>query len=367
MSDDRYLLLFPGEEGTPLDGWLRIDAQGVAARGRDLPPPAEADVAERIVAVVPGPDVAVHWAELRNLSNAQAAAAARLIAADAVMQPADRLHVAVGPADETGQRPMAIVEKRRMTEWLTGLQALSLDPDHVVPETLLIPPPPDGAVRWARGGLHLVRGQRVAFAAEPAIAEMVAPAPLADIGEDAVERGLPAVLGALPIDLRQGAFARHKPWTIDWKLLRRLVLMTAGVFLLAFLIQLVLILRYTVAADRLEGEIAVIARKALPRAERIANAPAQLAERLAALRGGGRGFSATAAGVFAAVRDVPGIELTDLRYDTDGALRLTATANAASDIAALQQRIEAQGFTVGSGPVQAGGARQSAELTVRAR
>lgn len=367
MTDDRYLLLFPGDEGTPLGGWLRVDDRGVTARGQDLPPPPADDAPERIVAVAPGPDVAVHWADLPNLSQAQAQAAARLIAAEAVMEPIERLHVAVGRADADGQRALAVVNSGRMAGWLAGLQGLALDPDHVVPETLLIPPPADGTVRWARGGLHLVRGPRIAFAAEPAIADMAVAPPVADIDEAAIEGGLAEALRALPVDLRQGVFARHKPWTVDWKLLRRLALMTGGVLLFAFLIQIVLILRYTVAADRLESEVAIVARKALPRAERIANAPAQLAERLADLRGGGRGFSGTAASAFAAVRDVPGIELTALRYDTDGTLRLTATANAASDLASLQQRIEAQGFAVSSGPVQAGGARQMAELTVRAR
>ncbi|WP_010127285.1 type II secretion system protein GspL [Sphingomonas sp. KC8] len=366
MSDDRFLLLFPGDAGAPLGGWLRVANGAIVSRGHDVPT-IEGGGDEQVVAVAPGADVAVHWVELPGLSQAQAAAAARLLAVDATAEPIDHLHVAVGDADDDGHRAVAIVSSVRMTEWITGLQSFALDPDHVVPETLLIPAGSDGLRRWAHGDMHLVRGNRVAFAAEPDIAEAVLDEGAVDIDDAAVEAGLPAALASIPVDLRQGAFRKRRPWTIDWKLFRRLAWMAAALLVLTMLIQTVLILRYTVAADDLERDVTIIARKALPRAERIANAPAQLAERLADLRGGGRGFSATAAGLFAAVRDTANVEVSALRYDRDGSLRATVGAGAQSDIAALQQRIEAQGFTASATAARSGGGRQIAELTVRGR
>ncbi|WP_380877375.1 type II secretion system protein L [Sphingomonas sp. DBB INV C78] len=365
MSDDRYLLLFPGDEGEPLGGWLRVADGQVVARGHDVPAIGEGDADERIVAVAPGPDVAVHWVDLPDLSQAQAVAAARLLAADVTAEPLDQLHVAVGPAADDGWRAMALVSGARMASWVAGLQSLALDPDSVVPETLLIPANAAHARRWARGDLHLVRGERMAFAAEAGVADVLVEGPSVEIDDAAVEAGLAEALATVPVDLRQGSFAKRRPWAIDWKLVQRLAWMTLGLFLLAMAINAALILRYTVAADALENEVELIARKALPRAERINNAPAQLSERLAELRGAGRGFGATAAALFAAVRDTANVELTALRYDRDGSVRATVSASSAGDIAALQQRISAHGFTANAGDARSGGGRQIAELTVR--
>jgi len=364
MNGERFLLLFPGEDG-PLGGWLRIANGTVVARGHDVPTIAPEDSDERIVAVAPGPDVAVHWVDLPNLSQAQAVAAARLLAADVTAEPVERLHVAVGRADEAGNRPMAVVSGSRMAQWLAGFQSLALDPDHVVPETLLIPPEEDVVRRWARGDMQLVRGDRIAFAAEPAIAEAAVEGPVVDMDDAAVEAGLAAALADVSLDLRQGAFTRRRPWAIDWRMVRRMGWMLLGLIVLTLLIQAALILRYTFAADTLEREVALIARKALPRAERIVNAPAQLSERLTELRGGGRGFAETAAALFAAAQDTANVELSALNYANDGTLSATVNASAESDIAALQQRITAQGFTATTANMRSGGGRQIAELSVR--
>lgn len=365
MNGDRFLLLFPGDEGVPLGGWLRIADGKVVARGHDVPPVGDEQGEERIVAVAPGPDVAIHWVDLPDLSQAQAVAAARLLAADVAAEPMDGLHVAVGRPGEDGSRAMALVSGSRMARWLAGFQSLALDPDHVVPETLLIPADGDHVRRWARSGLHLVRGEKVAFAVEPAIAEAVIDGPVSDIDDAAVEAGLAAALSSVPVDLRQGAFVRRRPWAIDWRLVRRMAWMLLALIILTLLIQAALIMRYSFAADALEREVAVVARKALPREQRIVNAPAQLSERLAQLRGGGQGFAATSAVLFAAVRDTANVELSALRYGSDGTLHATVNASADSDIAALQQRIAAQGFTATADNKRSGGGRQIAELSVR--
>lgn len=365
MNGDRFLLLFPGDDGVPLGGWLRIANGAVVARGHDVPQIAGEDAEERIIAVAPGPDVSLHWVELPDLSQAQAVAAARLLAADVTAEPLDNLHIAVGRPDDGGSRPVALVSGSRMAQWLAGFQSLALDPDHIIPETLLIPADDGNVRRWARSGLHLVRGDRIAFAAEPAIAEAVLDGPVTDLDDAAVEAGLSAALSAVPVDLRQGAFMRRRPWAIDWRLVRRLAWMLVALVVLTLLIQAALILRYGFAADRLEQQVTVVARKALPRAQRVVNAPAQLAERLAELRGGGQGFGATAAILFAAVRDTANVEVSALQYGGDGTLRATVNASADSDIAALQQRITAQGFAATIGNTRSGGGRQIAEISVR--
>jgi general secretion pathway protein L len=369
MSGGRYLLLFLSDARP---GWLRLEDGFVAERGdAGSPPPPPEDVADRhrVVAVVPAEDVAVHWVDLPMLAPAQAAAAARLLAAEASAEPLERLHVAIDNkrGGEAGLRAMAIVSTARMSEWLDQAAALGHDPDHVLPKSLLIDPPETGLRRLRGGGLDIVRGPTAAFAAEPDLVSVAAAGePIETIENAAFEAALADVLATAPLDLRQGAFARRRRRRVDWRLVRRLALLGAAVVAVTLLIQLTLIMRYSFAADRLEGEAEAVARRALPRAAAIANAPAQLSERLSALRGGGAGFGATAAAAFAAVRDTPNVDLGSLRFDRDGSLQLSVLAGGAGDIAALQQRLAAAGFLVSAGAARPGGGRQVADLTVRA-
>jgi general secretion pathway protein L len=204
--------------------------------------------------------------------------------------------------------------------------------------------------------VDVVRGPTTAFAAEPDLTAIT-------IGNEVVEHidaaqyeaMLAAAIAARPLDLRQGAFARRRRWRVDWKLVRRLAMLTAGT----------LILRYSSAADALDAQADTIARGALPPGANIANAPVQLADRLRALRGGGAGFASTAAAVFGAVRDTPDVDLGSLRFERDGSLLLTVLATAPADIARLQQRLASAGFLVSAGAIQPAGMRQSTELTVR--
>ncbi|WP_156678584.1 type II secretion system protein GspL [Sphingomonas profundi] len=374
MSGGDFLLLFLDDGLTPPRGWMRLRDGAVIARGGAgaVPPPADEagdpdrDGDERVVLIVPGEDVVIHWIELPALSPAQAIAAARLAAGEVSAAPAERLHVALGAAGgET--RAVALVAPERMAAWLAQAQALGLDPDAVLPEPLLLLPPEEGIVRWAQGGLHLLRGPAVALAAEPALAALMADGSIVAVDDAAVEAGLGAALAAAPLDLRQGPFARRRRWRIDWPLVRRLALLGGFILLAILAVQIVLILKYSFAADRLEREVAGVARSALPRVATIDDAPSQLSGRLAELRGAGLGFSASAAAVFAAVRDTANVELSALAFDEGGALRVTATAADAADIAALARRIEAAGFAVDSGDVRPGGGRQIAEITVRGR
>lgn len=371
MTATRALLLFLSDGIAPPQGWLRLaDGVVVARGGEDTVPPIPEDGGEEpeaIILVVPGTDVAIHWIELPSLAPAQALAAAKLMVADVAAEPADRLHVALGPPDDDGARAMALVSSARMALWLAQAQALGLDPDSVIPETLLLSPPPEGARVWARGPVSVVRAPGVALAAEPDLARLAVPGEPVAIDDAAFEAGLADALATLPVDLRQGAFARKRQWKFDWSLARRLAKIAAGILVATLLIQIVLIVRYNLDAERLEREITGIARTALPRAANLPNPEAQLAERLAALRGGGLGFSATVGGLFTAVRDAANVELEAVQFDADGAARATVQAASAADIAAFQQRLQAQGFAVEGGDIRAGGGRQMAEITVRAR
>lgn len=374
-ASDTLLIFLDAHDG--IEGWLRLGADGVVARGPgldDLPPLVDPDSAEplKIVAVVPGETVSLHWLELPGgLAPAQAAAAARMMAAEVSAQPIDDMHVAVAEAgeDEGGTlRIIALVPALAMTAWLARLQAAGIDPEWMLPEPLLLKRPEAGFVRYARGAVPVHRGASDAFALEPELAALIiGDAPVETIDAEAFEAGLAEAVAAPAINLRQGAFARKHGWKIDWKIVRRLAWLGFGILIVTLAIQMAAILRYTQGADALEAEAEKVAASALPRGTRIDDPARQLTRRLAELRGGGAGFGAVSSALFEGIRATPGAQLSAMNFERDGSLRATIQGDAPATIAAVQQRLEAGGFAVDAGPMRTGGGQPTAELTVRGR
>ena len=69
----------------------------------------------------------------------------------------------------------------------------------------------EGVRLWARAGMHMLRGEGVALAAEPELAALAGEGPVEPVDDGAVEDGLGAAIEAMPVDLRQGAFAKRRP------------------------------------------------------------------------------------------------------------------------------------------------------------
>lgn len=372
MSDALLIFLDAHNE---YEGWLRIAGGEVTARGRgleglpDLVDPATRTPL-RVAAIVPGEAVALHWLEVpAGLAPAQAAAAARLIASEVSAQPLGDMHVAVGPESQEGAlRAVAIVPAITMAGWLGKLQAQALDPDVVLPESLLLRPPSEGYVRHERGGLPLYRGTADAFSVEPELADLiVAEAPVETVDDEAFEGGLGEAVAYPAVNLRQGVFAKRRRWTIEWALVRRLAMLALGLALVTLAIQVAAIFKYTLEADALELEANRVAATALQRSGPVTDGSRALERRLAELRGSGPGYSAMAGAVFGAVRDTPNVELTGLFFDQTGAMRATVQADAAATIATFQQRVEASRFSVSAGEIRSAGGKPTADLTVRAR
>lgn len=364
------LLLFLSRQGG-FDGWVHVDDGIVARTGIDLPdlPVTPGANRSRLAAIVPGEEVTIHWIDMPpGLSLPQAAAAARLAVADLAADPVETLHVAVGRETEDGRRAVAVARADQVRIWLDTCSAAGIDPDLLVPEPLLLLPSTDGLVRFDRGDVALFRGRDEAFAAEEAIAALlVRDRPVDPIDAVRFEAELPGALAALPLDLRQGAFAKRRHWTPDWRTIRRIALLALALLGATIVLQVATIVRYTLAADRLDQEMRTVAASAVPGAATAADPNRVLARRLAELQGSGVGFGSVASSLFAAVRDTPNLELTAILFDAQGEVRATAIADTPATIAALTQRLEASGFSVSSGPLKPVSGRQVAELTVRSQ
>ena len=362
------LLLFLGRDGG-IEGWIRIAAGEVAGRGAGLDA-VDAHRSAPAVAIVPGEAVTLHWLDLpAGLSPAQAAGAARLMAAELSAQPIGDLHVAAGrETAEGGARCVGLVPMDTMRFWLDGLGEAGFDPEHILPETLLAPAPAEGLATWDSGPLRLYRGRTEAFAAEPDLGDILLDGRAAvPVGPEAFAAGLADALDQAPLNLRQGPFARRRDWRVAPARARRLAVLTAALLLISLAVQVAIIARYSFAADAADAEARRVAAAALPRSPGISDPQTALTQRLAELRGGGAGFRATAGALFESVKSTPNIELTALAFAPDGVLRATVQADSPAAIEALRQRVEASGFAAEAGAPRSGGGRRVADLTVRPR
>jgi general secretion pathway protein L len=365
MSDATILFL-PSTTDAPYR-WLRIEDDEIVDRGEGLPEsgdPADPETLP-LVAIAPADDVTLHWAALPDRSIAQAVAAARIAIAEASAAPLGDLHVAVGREDAADERPIGVVSLERMRTWLAVLASEGLDPDALVPAPMLLPRPEEGFVRAELAGQGVVRGAVSGFADDARLTELITggEAPLT-LDRNTVESALVAAASAPALDLRQGAFAKRRERSIDWALARRLAWLALAIFAVMLMVSLIQIMRTTIAADGIENRADMVARAGLPPGATVTDADRQLNERLASLRGGGLGFSRTAAAVFSAVQSVPGTELTALSFTEDGALKITVNAQGEAQANDLKSRIQSIGFHVDASTFQSAAGQLTGDLTV---
>ena len=336
--------------------WLR-PADGAQGEGV----PAED---ARIVAVAPAEAVTLHWATLPDRSPAQAVAAARLLVGEASATAAAGLHVAVGD-EGAGERPIGVVEAGTMRDWLAALAAAGVDADAIIPAPMLLPPPAEGYHVAEVGGARVVRGPGSGFADEPGLTELVtggaAPTRVPDAD---LAASIAAALAAPPLDLRQGMFARRRRVELDWRLIRRLAVMAAAALALTLGIDLVRLIRLNLASSAAEAQADALAASSLPRGETVTDPARQLAERLSRVRGPGRGFTATAAAIYAAVRQVPGSEVTSMSFQSDGSLLVGLATQRESAPTDIKRAIEATGLSVTAGVFQSANGRVAGQFTV---
>lgn len=354
------LLFLPSDPTHPWR-WWRVADGAVVAEGEGVP---AVDAATPVVAVPPADAVTLHWADLPARSPAQAAAAARVVVSDAVATPVGDLHVAVGTARDA-ERPIAVVAANRMTDWLARLAADGIDPVAMVPAPLLIPEPEEGYVRAELAGQPIVRGRTSGWADEARLTDLVtAGSPPPTLSRDEVRAGVVAALADLPLDLRQGPFARRRRREMDWPLVRRLAMLTGLILLTTLAIDVVRIARYSFGADTIEARAETVARQALPRGAGEGDSARMLADRLSRLRGPGEGFSATAATVFQIVQASPGSEVTGLQFDPNGSMRVSLSTAGEAEANAIKSRLAGAGFSVTASVFQSSGGRLTGEMTV---
>lgn len=296
--------------------WLRIDADGhVLERGTaggGLPPaPAPGRTALRRLLVVPGAAARTSWVEQPAHSAAQArAVVAALQGGDCAGDTGD-LHIAVAAGSDGWMA--VVVAASRMREWRARAAAVGFAADAAVPDYLLLPAD-DALLHLVESGTQcLVRGPRLAFAAELELAQILVTGREVRRHETGEREALLARGAlALPLDLLQDAFAntsrthRRAPW-------RRTAAMAAALVLSPLLLLASEALRYAWAGAQARAEATALARTVVPDAP--ADAPAAATGAALAQLQDGDAFARRFGAALAAVSATPGVQVETLRLD----------------------------------------------------
>lgn len=343
--------------------WLRVEDGAIVARGDQAGTLTAVDGETRLL-VAPARDVTLHALDLPDLAPAQARAAAQLALAEKSLLPPDQLHIACSAqAEATPLRMIALVSRIQMQSWIEAF-----DPDVIVPSPLLLPQPDEGYVRAAFGDEVVLRGAGVGFAEDEVLTPLITgDASVTTLDKNALEAAIIAAAANPPINLREGEFARRRQWKFDALWIKRTAWIAAALVLVSLLIPLTQIARLSWASATLEETSASLAQAALGEAVAPEAAVAALDARLAALRGGGAGFTKTAAAASRAIEATANVELTAMTFDPNGTLRLTLRATSADEIATVQARMRSAGLDVTSGPINPSQGQPTVETQVRGR
>lgn len=367
MRRTRLVFAPPDAQAPPT--YLLVDEFGAPVGRGEQPILAEAPaVPPTVVLVVPGIEAVARWLHLPTRADPQArAAAALLLAGETAFE--EPMHLALGPLEPDGHRLVVAVAEARMRAWLDLARTLGLDVDAVVPDHLLLPEPEDAEpVAVAIGGTLAVRGPRLAFACEPALAPALLGRAPTVLDGPAAEQVFAEGAARLPLDLRQGAFApADRSRSARGDLVRAAAV--AGVLLLSPLIlDAAQALRLNLAADRLERGAAAQAAALLPKGVPVNDPAAQAGAALqrAELAAGG-GPAGVAARLFAALAGIDQAQAESLIVSPDGAVRATISHTNYSDMELLGRALQGAGVAFRQEGAREEGGRIVSDVILGAR
>jgi general secretion pathway protein L len=221
-------------------------ATGIWSLGHEGPVLVDAAWTGTPLVLVPTEDILILAVDLPIANRTQRLAALPFAVEDQVSEPIETLHVALGAELAPGRYLAGVVRHDRMAHWCAMIDAGGLEQAAILPDALSLPAPRTGCWAVAADGDRMLvrRPDGIAFALPLSAFDDVWDAadrpPLISCGETLPDRfsaepagpgwaGPSTVAGSVPLDLRQGRYARASngpPW------LRR-VLQVAVIGLLA--------------------------------------------------------------------------------------------------------------------------------------
>lgn len=366
MDETLIVIAAPDAGGAPC--WLRIVEGRIVQRGRgvDWPAGATATAERRALVILPADATTLHWIACPDMTPRQGAAAARLLALEASIGEAEQLHAASdGNDDPSRPHIVAVSDRGVVRHWIGWALAHGLGDAPLVPAALALPAPDHGFTRGSIGDQDVLRGVDSALPADDAALPLLTrdePVRLLDPASVAAALVAMAEEG-VPLDLRQGLFARRSAPLFEGGRVRRIAGL-AGLALAASLaIALVQVVRLNAAASALDEAALARARALVPQAVDAGDAVARL-DALLARRGGGTGFTGVMAGLMSAMQASPAVSLTSVSQLADGALRVQLAAPRPEEINLVLLAIQESGWRISANAVQQQGGRVVADITV---
>jgi general secretion pathway protein L len=335
----------------------------------------------QVVVIAPGPSVTLARPELPVRSGAKLAQVVPYAMEESLAGEVENFHFAIGATGADGSTEVAAMRREELRSWIDTLAAAGIVPQSIVPDTLCLPDNPGKIVAVIDSGLLLVRvpgALPVALDAEPitesftlaglegedrhvklyvsqhdwqhsremieALREVTGSLDLQILPDGALPLLASAAVRPGTLSLLQGEFAHRAGWRAEWQRWRVAAMLAAAAIALHLGVQGFDLVRLYGEEERLDAAIEQAARIALPGAERIEDARAQVEQRLqGAGSGDPAGLLAQLAAVGGALAGAPGPRLESLGW-REGALELQLVAPDTDAIARFAQGVNARGL-----------------------
>lgn len=364
--DTRLVLLSPSSDQP--SSYLSINRAGaIIGRGLLTPDNSSRPFKARTILVVPGTEVATRWLELEDGPQARLAERAVFQLKDQTGASLDSVHIALGEPEHDGLRPVSVVDRGLMQEFLDRATELGIAPDVVVPDHLMLDAQDEGVITVSLGGLVAVRGRRIAFTAEEELASLLIGARhRSSIERDSeIDQLLAAASAHPPMNLLQREFAGHGPGRAKWRSYRRIAALAAIAALSPLAIWTAELVRNEAAARDLETRAEARARAIIGDVAS-ADPVSELRARVAGLHANDEFMRMTGA-LFEAISHTQSLELESLSCLQDGAIRATVIHTTASDVDALRGVLEQSGIAFDQDAAQERDSRMLTTITLSGR
>lgn len=356
-----------------------IIASGVLPSSRDLSTLTERVGGRPIIALVPGSDFLLRTVTLPKRAGRKVLAALPFMLEDEISGDVDLQFFATG-AKKGDEQYVAVVEKRKVSAWLSQINQAGLTCAKLLPDIFAVPTLAQGWSAMAMGGQLIIRqGQWQGIQGEeswlkPLIANYAKnqPEPLQLAWySDNDWQALPNVelideATTLPMEilareamnctfnLLQGEFKPKKQTSNIWKKWRVAAIL-AGVALLSGLIDKVITANQLAAQSKqLDAQIVDEFKHAFPDVKRVVNARSQMKQKLAELEQTSQGHSSILL-MMSGLSDafaMSQIKPQSLRFDSNrGELRMQAVARNFDALEKFKQTAESSGFSVQQGAI----------------
>jgi type II secretion system protein L len=315
--------------------------------------------------VVPGARVLGRMVDVGGSTTLQMNAAALGMLADELAQPAQACVAAVGALVD-GRRLACVAARADIERWRGIAKQHGMTPDVIVPDFALLPLPIAGSATTAsHEGEIVARTSDLAFTCQPELASLLLGGCSIDgrsFEDEVIRSARSGALASAP------DFARAMPersGNSQRPVAVGRIAAAAGVALvLGAAAPWVHAMRLDGAARDFREDAETVARTALPGADRIVNARAQLEEALLPVRSGQALVNAAAA-IVEGASSSPGVSISRLEADVANAVSATVSVARLEDLEPVRLALAEHGLTAIETPGPATGGMIAVDITVR--